>query len=53
MQIIIQLEAIGVKVLSTVCDMGGDNQALANELGITTENVTFPSIINISLVIRS
>ena len=41
MQIIIQLEAIGIKVLTTVSDMGGDNQALARELGITTENISF------------
>ena len=43
MQIIIQLEAIGIKVMSTVCDMSGDNQALAKELGINTNNVTFPN----------
>ena len=43
MQIIIQLEAIGIKVLSTVCDMGSDNQSLANELGITPQNITFPN----------
>ena len=43
MQIIIQLEAIGVKVLSTVSDMGGDNQGLANDLRITPDNITFPN----------
>ena len=43
MQIIVQLEALGIKVLSTVCDMGGDNQGLAKELGINTNNVTFPN----------
>ena len=43
MQIIVQLEAIGIKVLSTVSDMGGDNQALAKELGIMPDNVTFPN----------
>ena len=41
MQIIVQLEAIGIKVMSTVCDMSGDNQALAKELGIDTENISF------------
>ena len=41
MQIIVQLEAIGIKVVSTVCDMSGDNQGLATSLGINTQNVTF------------
>ena len=43
LQIIVQLEAIGIKILSTVCDMGADNQGLASELGITPENITFPN----------
>ena len=33
-QIIFQLEMIGIKVLITVCDQAGGNQALAKSLGI-------------------
>ena len=55
LQIIFQLESIGIKVLITTCDMAGGNQGLARSLGIfqdkktsealgvEQENVTFPN----------
>ena len=53
LQIIFQLESIGIKIMITTCDQAGGNQALAKslgifadkktceELGVEQENVTF------------
>ena len=43
MQIILELEAIGIRVMTTVCDMAAENQALGKQLGINTTNVSFPN----------
>ena len=42
-EIICALEEIGIHVLLIVCDQGGKNLGLPKELGITTENVSFPN----------
>ena len=36
LQVIFQLEMIGIQVLITTCDQAGSNQAVAKEFGILT-----------------
>ena len=42
-QLIFELESLGLKVLLSVCDQGGDNEGLQKSLKITTENNVFPN----------
>ena len=40
-QIIYELEAIGLHVLASICDQAGENQGLANQLGVSIDDNTF------------
>ena len=40
-EIINELEKVGISILSTTCDQGGENNGLAKNLNINLDNVTF------------
>ena len=43
-EIINELEKVGISILSTTCDQGGENNGLAKNLNINLDNVTLSLI---------
>ena len=51
LRVITYAEKRGIRILAVVCDMGPANAATRRELGVTTEQTTFPNPVQSSEVV--